>query len=76
MGLPSEEGDLFERLAQNGIISAVMKETLRSMKGFRNILAHDYTGIDNTIAYEIATTRLTDFELFIKEILCVTARRQ
>ncbi|MFZ5998592.1 MAG: type VII toxin-antitoxin system HepT family RNase toxin [Nitrospirota bacterium] len=76
LGLPSEEADLFERLAQNGIISAVMKETLRSMKGFRNILVHDYAGIDNAIAYEIATTRLTDFELFIKEILCALKKKK
>ncbi len=69
LGLPSEESDLFERLFKNNLISAEMKEILKSMKGFRNILVHDYAGIDNTIVYEIATARLTDFERFVKEAL-------
>ena len=69
LGLPAEESDIFEKLFQNKIISAGVRDILKSMKGFRNIIVHDYAGIDNAIVYEIATTRLTDFERFIREIL-------
>jgi uncharacterized protein YutE (UPF0331/DUF86 family) len=41
LGLPAEEDDLFERLTQAGIISLSMRETLKRMKGFRNILVHE-----------------------------------
>lgn len=69
LGLPSEESDMLERLLQHKIISTEMREILKSMKGFRNILVHDYAAIDNAIIYEIAATRFHDFERFIKEIL-------
>jgi len=69
LGLPAEESDIFEKLFMNNIISGEVKDILRSMKGFRNILVHDYARLDNALIYEIATTRLTDFEKFVKEIL-------
>lgn len=69
LGLPAEEDDLFEKLAQAGIISPQMKETVKRMKGFRNILVHEYGDVDDQIVYEMASERLGDFEAFKKEIL-------
>src|SRR4030042_2704326 len=69
LGLPSEESEIFENLFLNNIVSEEMKDTLKSMKGFRNILVHDYAKLDNALIYEVTTTRLIDFERFIKEIL-------
>lgn len=69
LGLPSEEDDLFERLEQAGIISPLMKETLRKMKAFRNILVHEYGRIDDELVYEILQNKLNDFEAFKREIL-------
>jgi uncharacterized protein YutE (UPF0331/DUF86 family) len=68
LGLPSEESEIFEKLFLNNIVSKEMKDTLKSMKGFRNILVHDYAKLDNALIYEIATTRLIDFERFVKDI--------
>src|SRR3990172_10540995 len=42
LGLPAEEDDIFEKLGRDGIISGSLKETLKEMKGFRNILVHEY----------------------------------
>jgi uncharacterized protein YutE (UPF0331/DUF86 family) len=39
------------------------------MKGFRNILVHEYGGIDDRIVYEAIQSRLDDFEAFKREIL-------
>jgi uncharacterized protein YutE (UPF0331/DUF86 family) len=69
LGLPAEEDDLLEKLTQAGIISHSMRETLRRMKGFRNILVHEYGGIDDRIVYEVIQSRLDDFEAFKREIL-------
>lgn len=69
LGLPAVEEDLFEKLAQAGLISQPLREMLRRMKGFRNILVHDYRGVDDRIVYEILQNRLDDFEVFKQEIL-------
>jgi uncharacterized protein YutE (UPF0331/DUF86 family) len=69
LGLPSEEDDLFEKLEQAGIISPLMKETLRRMKAFRNILVHEYGRIDDQIVYELLQNKLDDFATFKREIL-------
>ncbi len=42
---------------------------LRRMRGFRNILVHEYTQVDDQIVYQMASERLGDFEVFIREVL-------
>lgn len=69
LGLPAEEDDLFEKLEQAGIISPSRKEALKGMKGFRNILVHEYGRIDDRMVYELLRTKLNDFELFKQGIL-------
>lgn len=71
LGLPSEEDDLFERLEEAGIISSDMKETLKKMKGFRNLLVHEYGRINEKIVYDMVKNRLSDFTDFKKEIIKV-----
>lgn len=69
LGLPAEEDDLFEKLEQARILSPQMKERLKEMKGFRNILVHEYGHVDDAIVYQVATTELGDFTDFKNEIL-------
>lgn len=69
LGLPTEEDDLFEKLEQAGIISPARKEALKRMKGFRNILVHEYGRVDDLMVYEVLQTRMDDFETFNREIL-------
>jgi uncharacterized protein YutE (UPF0331/DUF86 family) len=69
LGLPAEEDDLFAKLEQAEILSPAMTGMLRRMKGFRNILVHEYGRIDEHIVYEMATTHLVDFEAFQREAL-------
>lgn len=75
LGLPAEEDDLFDKLAKAGVISQSMKEMLKRMKGFRNILVHMYGDTDDLIVYETASQRLGDFEAFEKEVLKVLSER-
>ena len=69
LGLPAEEDDLFEKLEQAGIITLQRKESLKKMKGFRNILVHEYGEVDDMIVYEVLQNNLNDFEAFKQEIL-------
>ena len=45
-----------------------MKEKLRAMRGFRNIVVYRYGKIDDKIAFEILKENLLDFYVFIKRI--------
>ena len=69
LGLPAEEDDLFEKCQQAGIITSSRKESLKQMKGFRNILVHEYGHVDDMIVYEILQNNLNDFDAFKQEIL-------
>jgi uncharacterized protein YutE (UPF0331/DUF86 family) len=69
LGLPAEEDDLFEKLEQARILSSPMKTSLRNMRGFRNILVHEYGDVDAPMVYELLHSRIRDFEDFEREIL-------
>jgi len=69
LGLPAEEDDLIEKLEQAGLLSLEMGKTLRTMKGVRNILVHEYGRIDNAIVFGMATRRLQDFDALKAEML-------
>ena len=75
LGLPAEENDLFEKLERAGILSSHMKEIVQKMKGFRNILVHEYGAVDDIIVYQAAATELKDFTEFKKEILTALSKR-
>lgn len=76
LGLPAEEDDVFDKLAQHGVLSQKMVETLRRMKGFRNILVHEYGRVDDRIVFDVAVNRLGDFEDFKREVLAALQKLQ
>ena len=67
LGLPSGEEDLFERLERKKIISGRMKEKLKLMRGFRNVLVHRYGEVDDELVFENLKS-IEDFKEFSKEI--------
>ena len=69
LGLPSEEDDIFEKMAQAGLISDETKEKLKSMKGFRNILVHEYGRVDDRIVYNLVKDGITDIEEIKRKLL-------
>ena len=69
LGLPAEEDDLFEKLARRGVISSAMSETLRRMKGLRNLLVHEYGRVNDQIVFDTVQRRLGDFDAFKDEVL-------
>jgi uncharacterized protein YutE (UPF0331/DUF86 family) len=75
LGLPSEENDVFEKLARAGVVSPEVAAILHGMKGFRNILVHEYGDVDDDLVFLFLTTRTEDFLVFRREILEALARR-
>jgi len=69
LGLPAEEQDLFRKLLKADVLSKGMGEKLREMRGFRNILVHEYAQVDDRLVYEAVKTRLGDLALFRREVL-------
>jgi uncharacterized protein YutE (UPF0331/DUF86 family) len=70
LGIPAGEEDLFEKLEKKKIISKRMKEKLKSMRGFRNVLVHRYAGVDDKIVFE-NLNNIDDFREFRKQIILV-----
>jgi len=69
LGVPSEENDLFKKLFKKEIIDEKMFSILKEMRGFRNILVHEYAAVDDELVFEILQTRISDFENLMKTIL-------
>lgn len=69
LGLPGEEDDLFTKLASRGVVSPSTADILRGMRGFRNLLVHEYGRINDALVFEAVQRRLGDFDAFKREIL-------
>ncbi|MGQ4833866.1 MAG: type VII toxin-antitoxin system HepT family RNase toxin [Candidatus Asgardarchaeia archaeon] len=69
LGVPEDEDDIFEKLHKAGVISSDLKNILKEMKGFRNILVYKYGLINDELVFEFLRENLDDFELFKEEIV-------
>lgn len=65
LGIPCDDEDIVQNLVKGEILSEEMKDKLKSMRGFRNIVVHRYGAVDDKIAFEILRENLPDFYLFI-----------
>lgn len=74
LGLPAEEDDLFRKLTEARVLSVEMEGILRLMKGFRNILVHEYARIDDRLVYRALLDKTRDFVSFEQEVLAYLKR--
>jgi uncharacterized protein YutE (UPF0331/DUF86 family) len=68
LGIPGTDEAIVDHLILHGILTPGMKERLKAMKGFRNIVVHRYGAIDDALAYMILRDHIGDFALFRQEI--------
>jgi len=59
---------MFERLAEENIISSGLKDKLANMAKFRNLLVHRYGDIDEQRVWEMIQHDLADVESYVQEI--------
>jgi len=69
LGLPAEEDDLFKKLTGAHILSDEIGKKLREMKGFRNILVHEYARVNDRLVYEAVRAKVQDFHSFRTEVI-------
>ncbi len=63
---PDDNEDIIRILGNEGIVSSGFAERMKGMAGFRNILIHEYTGIDYGVLYDYLVHRLDDFREFAR----------
>ncbi|RKX75265.1 MAG: DUF86 domain-containing protein [Spirochaetes bacterium] len=66
---PKDFSDSIAVLEENGIFSKDSSQRYQRMIQFRNRIVHLYWDIDLDYVYDLLTTNLKDFDLFIKEII-------
>lgn len=69
LGLPAGEDDVLDRVERTGTLSTEAVGLLRSMKGLRNLLVHEYARVDDRLVFDLARERLGDLEAVAREIL-------
>lgn len=65
---PDSYEDVVEHLADQGVISADLRERLRGLGGFRNILVHEYLDVDLARVHEFLQEGLDDFAEFANQV--------
>ena len=66
---PEDDKEAFDALAKENIISQEVAERLKSAKGMRNVIAHQYGCVDDEIVFHSITEELVeDAESFLKSV--------
>lgn len=65
---PDDNEDIIRILGSEGIVPSDFAESIKGIAGFRNILVHEYTGIDYGLLYNYLVNRLDDFRQFARYI--------
>lgn len=68
LGTPGDYEDIIKILGKKGVIGKGLAKRLKGLGGFRNILVHDYMGIDYEKVYSNLKINLKDFSDFIKDV--------
>ncbi len=68
LDMPESDEGILENLEHKGILTKDMKDKVRRMKGFRNIVVHRYGKIDDQVTYSILANNINDFYQFIEQI--------
>ena len=66
---PATYAETFEILVRAGLMSPSLGDAMIRMTGFRNVIVHEYTGIDAEIVVRVLHDRLEDFRSFEAEAL-------
>lgn len=69
LGMPHTNGEAFEILYQNHLISEETLKNMKGMIGFRNIAVHAYREVDNEILQDVIESHLKDLREFARQML-------
>jgi uncharacterized protein YutE (UPF0331/DUF86 family) len=66
---PEDLGGLFELLSQHSVISEELARQMVQAGRFRNVLVHEYDGLDLTLVHEAWMARLPDLARFMDSVV-------
>ena len=66
---PETAKQSFLQLQQENILTEALAKQLAKSAGLRNILAHEYLELDDTIIYQSIHLALSQYPLYIKQII-------
>jgi uncharacterized protein YutE (UPF0331/DUF86 family) len=59
---------VLDHLGQQGVLSPGLRERLRGLGGFRNVLVHGYLEIDESRVYDSLQDETEAFDAFVEEV--------
>lgn len=65
LGIPTDDESILDNLFKAGVLKEEIREKLKSMKAFRNILVHQHGKVDDALAFQILNQHIDDFSIFI-----------
>jgi uncharacterized protein YutE (UPF0331/DUF86 family) len=65
---PQSYADCFLLLGKHDLLPAELSERLGKMTGFRNLLVHGYSKVDDKVMLKIMKYDLRDLDLFLTEV--------
>jgi uncharacterized protein YutE (UPF0331/DUF86 family) len=68
LGIPTDDESILDNLFEAGVLKEEIREKLKSMKAFRNILVHQYGKVDDALAFQILNEHIDDFSIFVEFI--------
>ncbi len=66
IGTPYDDSDMLEKLDSAGIITEECCKIMKNLKGFRNILVHRYSRIDDFMSFTFIKENIKDFNYVIE----------
>lgn len=70
--IPENSREVFEVLAENGVISELVLKKMKMAVGYRNMAIHRYGDIDTHTTYVIMKKNYKDIEELLKQVLAST----
>jgi len=58
--LPEDDKEAFATLSKAGVISKRLEDRLKDAKGMRNILAHEYGSVDDSLVFHALTDEILE----------------
>ena len=69
LGIPQESRDSFSLLADQGLITKQISESMMKMVGFRNIAVHEYQKLNINILKAVVENHVQEIEQFAEELI-------
>ena len=68
LGIPNDNGEAMTFLLRHGVIDEHVEKAMRQAVGLRNVLVHEYVGVDDEIVLA-RINDLSDLKSFVRQVI-------